>query len=350
MADDSFAALPDDCDLSEEAGQAITDWAKVAFIYLAATDRVVALLADTFSGRREMDQYHREVKYYLRQGLPDADRETLRLSEPIKGKVGQTADEKATMAARGKVIARITRLYNKLRDETFPRMDDDETPFKKPIPKSPRSSLDDASVAGTASLTTMTTANRTRASAATAVPAWSQDEGVEDDNDLDDDADDDDEPAAVAVQHQPATPPEMVQLLAGVFNIVIDRSFTVMDPCAGDGVLVRSMVDLGINVIASDDPTAFLTQPVPSEVCVVLTVPPSSRQHEFIAKLVPWMRGNECHAFALLLPLDAVTTQPFHAATDGARFDLKFAVGNSGMAWYYFFNGAEGHFDVINVL
>ena len=160
MTDDSFAHLPDGCDLSEEAGQAITDWAKVAYNYLAVTDKVAALLVDTFSGRREMEQYHREVKYYLRQGLPDGDRETLRLSESIKGKVGQTADEKAKMDARAKVIARLTRLYNKLRDEVFPRMDDDdETVLKRPIPKSPRSSLDEASVTGTASLTTMTSAS-----------------------------------------------------------------------------------------------------------------------------------------------------------------------------------------------
>jgi hypothetical protein len=106
--------------ISAEEGVLITKWAKTACSYIEITEQVVAILSKYFRNAAHMNTYEKEIKSFLRQGLPDADRHVLAETDATLGIRNQSPEQASLKKKRGLILQKLNRLYTKLRGEAFP--------------------------------------------------------------------------------------------------------------------------------------------------------------------------------------------------------------------------------------
>ena len=113
---------PDTCVFSEEASKIIKNWGVAAIAYEIATEILVALMIETFIGRRQMELARNEIQWYLRASLSEEDQLVLNTTEQFTRDRNQSPDQKTFVKKRNLIIARIRRLFKRMLDECFPSM------------------------------------------------------------------------------------------------------------------------------------------------------------------------------------------------------------------------------------
>ena len=113
---------PEVCVFNSEASALIVEWGKTAIAYEIATEKIVELMMEIYSSRRQMELGGNEIRYYLRGSLSEEDQLVLTTVEDFLGVRNQSPEQKTFVKKRIAIINRIRRLFKRMLDECFPSM------------------------------------------------------------------------------------------------------------------------------------------------------------------------------------------------------------------------------------
>ena len=298
---------PEVCVFNSEATALIVAWGKSAIEYEIATEKVVELMMEIYSSRRQMELGGNEIRYYLRASLSEEDQLVLNTTEQFTRDRNQSPDQKTFVKKRNLIIARIRRLFKRMLDECFPSLIPTmavvypETPMKimslnldTPVNSEPSVGDDLSERIGEI----YDDIGEVRQNLSKPVEPVEQ---------------------ATRPRFQKSSFPkatetdlfetsvEMLDTLADILPILDGKK--VFEPCNGNGAITNYLKGNGIDVLARDKYTMkeshdFLTEPIPEEIEIIVTNPPFNLKYEFLAKLSAWGK-----MFVLLLPVETLFTK-----------------------------------------
>lgn len=351
--EDDGSSKPEVCVFSEKAGDAIVAWGKAAIEYLIATQVVVEILVGTFESRRQMELAGREIKYYLRKSLSSEDQEMMIATDSFKGDRNQSPAQKAMIKRRTTIINRLKALFQRLLNEAFPNMIPMmEVSYAETITKSPSGttatpkeekdsvvrSLEpvlEAAVVENESVAVADSGQKTRPKFQKSSFAPSQEQDLFE------------------------TPAAMLSLLDGTIAGLIEHGLCrAYEPCHGNGAISDYLKSKGMDVTTADlytlpTKTNFLTDPIPTDIDVIITNPPFCLKHAFLKKCV-----SLSLPFILLLTIDTMVMKKSFDIFSNNPFDLIVANGKSeflhagrmrqvgACGWFLFLPTATGQFSV----
>ena len=355
--------IPSVCVCDPAGGDCITEWARVGIQYIAATDKVVSFLTNTFDSKRQMQIAEKEIKFYLRRALPETDQELIKLTLDFAGKNNQSPVQKGMMNKRKNIIQKINLLYKKLLNEVFPPMiSEDILPTEKKSPGSNKKSAekksaneniedDDDAMEGEDLDKKFERADRLARRNGDLSPAQAQSvaELVEVIQEIKQVVD---KPgrakknrgAKSKEQDLFVEPLSMLTLLekgSNIIGLIKENNWTVLEPCHGTGTITTFLQDNNVTVVAHDKYTLneeldFLDYEIPEEIGIVVTNPPFSLKYEFVEKLAKWGKP-----FAVLLPIEALYTKCGFSIFQSFPYDLIIINGQCNFQH----NGKSRHVD-----
>jgi len=354
--EDDGSSKPEVCVFSEKAGDAIVAWGKAAIDYIVATQIVVEILVGTFESRRQMELAARELKFYLRKSLSTEDQDMLIATDSFKGNRDQSPVQKAMIKRRTTIINRIKALFQRLLNEAFPSMIPMmEVSYAETITKSPSGTtatpkeekdkesvvrslepvLEAAAVVDSENVAVADSGQKTRPKFQKSSFPPSQEQDLFE------------------------TPASMLSLLDGTIAGLVGRGLCrAYEPCHGNGAITEYLKSKGMDVTIADlytlpTKTNFLTDPIPTDIDVIITNPPFCLKHDFLRKCV-----SLSLPFILLLTIDTMVMKKSFDIFSNNPFDLIVVNGKSeflhagrmrqvgACGWFLFLPTATGQFSV----
>ena len=301
---------PEVCVFNSEASALIVEWGKTAIAYEIATEKVVELMMEIYSSRRQMELGGNEIRYYLRSSLSEEDQLVLTTVEDFLGVRNQSPEQKTFVKKRIAIINRIRRLFKRMLDECFPSMIPQmavtypESPIKigtspsvmplnldTPVKSEPSVGADLSERIGEICDEIGEVRQKLSKPVEQATRPRFQKSSFP-------------KPTETDLFE---TPEEMLNTLADILPVLAGKK--VFEPCNGNGAITNYLTANGIDVLARDKYTMekshdFLTEPIPDDIEVINTNPPFNLKYEFLAKLSAWGK-----MFVLLLPVETLFTK-----------------------------------------